>query len=160
MAATMPPAGAEAPDFELRDQRGEVVRLRDFRGRWVVLYFYPKDDTPGCTKEACSFRDHHSGLEAAGAVVLGVSGDSEQSHQKFADKYSLPFTLLQDPGHHVAKAYGAWGTKNRYGRTHEGILRSTFLIAPSGSIAHVWPRVRPERHAEEVLGWLRKQQSN
>ena len=147
-------ADTEAPDFTLKDQDGQRVSLRDLRGKWVVLYFYPKDDTPGCTKEACSFRDNHGQLQQRGAVVLGVSGDSEASHRKFADKYELPFPLLVDADHEVAKAYGAWGTKSNYGRTYEGVIRSTFVMGPDGRIAKVWPKVKPAEHGQEVLRWL------
>jgi len=151
---SMPPVDTEPPDFELKDQNGQTVRLRDLRGKWVVLYFYPKDDTSGCTKEACNFRDNHSALQARGAVVLGVSADTETSHQKFASKYDLPFPLLVDADHEVAKAYGAWGTKSMYGRSYEGIIRSTFIIGPDGRLAKVWPKVKPADHGQEVLTWL------
>jgi peroxiredoxin Q/BCP len=153
----MPVVGAEAPNFELKDQAGAGVRLRDLRGKWVVVYFYPKDDTPGCTKEACNFRDNYGAIQAAGATVLGISGDSEASHAKFAAKYELPFTLLVDSEDHgVAREYGAWGTKNMYGRTYEGVLRSTFIVGPDGRIAKVWPKVSPAAHGEEVLRWLKE----
>lgn len=153
---TRPPITADAPPFDLKDQAGEEVRLRDLKGRWVVLYFYPRDDTAGCTKEACSFRDNHAAIQATGATVLGVSGDSEASHEKFASKYNLPFQLLVDEDHSVARAYGAWGTKNMYGRQYEGVLRSTFIIGPDGKVAAVWPKVKPDGHGEEVLAWLRE----
>lgn len=156
---TMPDVEAEAPDFELKDQSGAEVTSRELKGRWVVLYFYPKDDTPGCTKEACNFRDNHGALTAKGAVVLGVSGDSEASHQKFQAKYELPFQLLADPGNVVARAYGAWGTKQNYGKTYEGIIRSTFIIGPGGRVAKVWKRVKPDAHGQEVLTWLEKNTS-
>ncbi len=151
---TMPAVETEAPPFKLKDQSGAEVDSRSLKGKWVVLYFYPKDDTPGCTKEACNFRDNYGAIQAKGAVVLGVSGDSEASHQKFQAKYELPFQLLADPGHEVARAYGAWGTKQNYGRTYEGIIRSTFIIGPDGRIAKVWKRVKPDAHGEEVLKWL------
>lgn len=151
--ATLEP-GAPAPLFTLPDQDGKPVSLADFAGRWVVLYFYPKDDTPGCTKEACSFRDSYGALQAKGAVVLGVSGDSATSHRKFADKYGLPFPLLADTDHEVARAYGAWGTKRMYGKEYEGLIRSTVVIDREGKVAHVWPKVKPEGHGEEVLAWL------
>jgi peroxiredoxin Q/BCP len=151
---TMPAVGTEAPAFALRDQAGATVDSRNLKGSWVVLYFYPKDDTPGCTKEACNFRDNHGALKARGAVVLGVSGDSEASHQKFQTKYELPFQLLSDPGNEVARAYGAWGTKHNYGKTYEGIIRSTFVIGPDGRVAKVWKRVKPDAHGQEVLAWL------
>lgn len=153
---TMPAVAADAPPFALKDQAGEEVRLRDLKGRWVVLYFYPKDDTAGCTKEACSFRDNYAAIQAGGATVLGISGDSEASHQKFAAKYNLPFRLLVDADHSVAQAYGAWGTKNMYGRQYEGVLRSTFIIGPDGKVAAVWPKVKPEGHGDEVLAWLQE----
>jgi peroxiredoxin Q/BCP len=151
---TMPAIETEAPPFALKDQSGAEVASRDLKGKWVVLYFYPKDDTPGCTKEACNFRDNHGAIQAKGAVVLGVSGDSEASHQKFRQKYELPFQLLADPGNEVARAYGAWGTKQNYGKTYEGIIRSTFIIGPDGRVAKVWKRVKPDAHGAEVLKWL------
>ncbi len=156
---TMPTVETEAPPFELRNQSGATVDSRTLKGRWVVLYFYPKDDTPGCTKEACNFRDNYGALKANGAVVLGVSGDSEASHQKFRQKYELPFQLLSDPGNVVARAYGAWGTKQNYGKTYEGIIRSTFIIGPDGRVAKVWKRVKPDAHGEEVLTWLSRNAS-
>ncbi len=151
---SMPEVGAAAPAFSLPDQDGNTVSLADFAGKWVVLYFYPKDDTPGCTKEACSFRDRHAELQAKGAVVLGVSGDSSASHRKFADKYSLPFPLLADTEHEVARAYGAWGTKKMYGKEYEGMIRSTVVIDPAGKVAKTWPKVKPDGHGDEVLAWL------
>jgi len=153
---TMPALTAEAPPFELKNQDGEVVRLRDLKGGWVVLYFYPKDDTSGCTREACSFRDNHDAIRATGATVLGISGDTEASHRKFAAKHNLPFQLLVDDDHAVARAYGAWGMKSMYGRQYEGVLRSTFIIDPAGRIAAVWPKVKPAGHGDEVLAWLRE----
>ena len=157
MATTLPAVDTEAPSFEAPDQHGKLVRLRDLRGEWIVLYFYPKDDTPGCTKEACNFRDNFGALKAAGATVLGVSGDSEASHQKFAEKYDLPFRLLVDDHEHgIARAYGAWGMKTNYGRTYEGLTRITFIISPQGRIAKVWPRVKPDGHGEQVLSWLKE----
>jgi peroxiredoxin Q/BCP len=122
--------GSTAPDFSLADQQGNIVRLSDFRGRWVVLYFYPKDMTPGCTQEACSFRDVHPDLQQEGAVVLGVSADDVQSHRKFTDKYELPFPLLADTDHTVSEAYGAWRKKHMYGKEFWGVDRITYLIAP------------------------------
>jgi peroxiredoxin Q/BCP len=124
--------------------------LEDYLGRWVVLYFYPKDDTPGCTKEACSFRDEKGNLEALGAVVLGVSADDVQSHARFHSKYALNFPLLSDPGKEVIRAYGAWGVKQLYGQVYEGVMRQTYLIDPAGRVARVWEKVRPEGHAAEV----------
>jgi thioredoxin-dependent peroxiredoxin len=151
----MPAAGAAAPDFEAVDQSGRAVRLKDLSGKWVVLYFYPKDDTPGCTKEACNLRDNYGSITALGAEVLGVSGDSQASHAKFAAKYELPFPLLVDAGNALARAYGAWGTKSMYGKTYEGVLRSTFVIDPEGKVANVWPKVKPDEHGDEVAEWLK-----
>lgn len=147
--------GKKAPAFSLKDQDGNTVKLADFAGKNVVLYFYPKDDTPGCTTEACNFRDEHSKLQKAGAVVLGVSPDSEARHAKFRAKYSLPFTLLADPEHEVAEKYGAWGEKSLYGKKYLGILRSTFLIGKDGKVAKVWPKVKVADHAAEVLEALK-----
>ena len=124
--------------------------LSDFKGKAVVLYFYPKDDTPGCTQEACDFRDEYSALKKAGAVVLGVSPDDAKSHGKFAGKFKLPFPLLADTDHSVALAYGAWAEKSMYGRKYMGIVRSTFLIGPDGAVARVWPKVKVKGHVEEV----------
>jgi peroxiredoxin Q/BCP len=149
-----PQPGNQAPNFQLPDQTGKTVSLSQLAGKNVVLYFYPKDDTPGCTVEACNFRDEHSALEKAGAVVLGVSPDGMKSHQKFATKYSLPFTLLSDAEHKVAEAYGAWGEKVNYGRTYMGIIRSTVLIDPKGKVKHVWPKVKVKDHVSEVLSVL------
>ncbi|MGK2964502.1 MAG: thioredoxin-dependent thiol peroxidase [Tepidiformaceae bacterium] len=155
MAATeMISEGSPAPRFSLPDQSGEAVSLESLAGKWVVLYFYPKDDTPGCTREACNFRDNYGALKAAGAVVLGVSGDSSASHSKFATKYDLPFQLLVDEGNEVARAFGAWGEKKNYGKTYEGIIRSTFIIGPDGVVAKRWARVKPDAHGEEVLKWI------
>ncbi|HEY7778847.1 MAG TPA: thioredoxin-dependent thiol peroxidase [Ktedonobacterales bacterium] len=151
----VPQAGALAPDFELPDADGNRVSLASLRGRYVVLYFYPKDDTPGCTTEACGFRDAWGELQRLGIVVLGVSADTSGSHRHFADKYSLPFTLLADEGPVVARRYGVWVRKNMYGREYEGVARTTFLIGPDGHIAHVWERVKPDGHAEEVLAYVR-----
>ncbi len=156
MATTMPALDSEAPDFELHDHTGATVRLADLRGQWVVLYFYPKDDTPGCTTEACSFRDSWSALRDAGAVVLGVSPDTAASHQKFAAKYELPFPLLVDSANHdTARAYGAWGMKRNYGKEYVGLIRSTFVINPQGRVAKVWAKVTTAGHGEKVLEWLR-----
>jgi peroxiredoxin Q/BCP len=146
----MPEVGDRAPAFTLPDQSGEPVKLSDFKGKAVVLYFYPKDDTPGCTREACSFRDEHSALVKAGAVVLGVSPDSTASHQKFAGKFKLPFPLLADTDHTVSEKYGAWGAKSLYGRKFMGITRSTFLIGKDGNVARVWPKVKVDGHVDEV----------
>ena len=144
-------SGIQAPDFSLPDEKNLPRRLSDFRGRPVVLYFYPKDDTPGCTTEACSFRDDYSAYEKANLVVLGVSPDSPQSHAKFKDKYSLPFPLLADDGHKVCDEYGVWGPKKFVGREYEGVLRTTFLIDSNGRIAKVFENVRPSEHSAEVL---------
>jgi thioredoxin-dependent peroxiredoxin len=143
--------GQEAPDFELASDTGERVRLSQFRGRPVVLYFYPKDDTPGCTAQACGIRDSYDDFEQRGAVVLGVSPDEESSHVKFKQKYGLPFTLLADPDHEVAEQYGVWGERKYMGKTYMGIERSTFLIDEDGRIAKVMRRVKPDTHTERVL---------
>ena len=154
--ATALTEGQPAPEFTAETDRGETVSLSDFAGKHVVLYFYPKDDTPGCTTEACNFRDNLSPLEAEDAAVLGISLDSVQSHQKFRDKFQLPFRLLADPEHRVADAYGVYGRKTFMGREYMGVDRATFLIGPDGTLEKVWPKVRPEGHAEEVLAWLRE----
>jgi peroxiredoxin Q/BCP len=146
--------GQEAPDFELPSDSGELVRLSDLRGSPVVLYFYPRDDTPGCTAQACGLRDAYAELREKGAVVLGVSPDSEASHARFKQKYELPFTLLADPDHAVAEQYGAWGEKKFAGRTYEGVLRSTFVIDPEGKVAKAMPKVDPKTHADDVLAAL------
>jgi thioredoxin-dependent peroxiredoxin len=143
--------GDKAPGFSTRDADGKIVKLADFRGENVVLYFYPKDDTPGCTKEACSFRDSFSELKRRAIKVLGVSPDSEASHKKFAAKYELPFTLLSDTDHAVADAYGTYGQKKFMGRTYMGINRTTFLIDKNGKIKKIFAKVKPEAHAEEVI---------
>jgi len=148
-------AGKAAPDFSLEASNGKTVSLGDFAGKWVVLYFYPKDDTPGCTREACSFRDYHKRLEAQGAVVLGVSADDLKAHDKFIHKYDLPFLLLSDPDHAVASKYGVWKEKNMYGKKVMGIERSTFLIDPDGRIARAWRKVKVEGHVDEILDELR-----
>ena len=146
--------GQEAPDFELTSDAGERVRLSQFRGKPVVLYFYPRDDTPGCTAQACGIRDSYDDFEQRGAVVLGVSPDKESSHVKFKQKYGLPFTLLADPEHEVAEQYGVWVEKKYAGKTYWGVERSTFLIDEEGRIARVMRRVKPDTHAELVLGAL------
>jgi peroxiredoxin Q/BCP len=155
MAARRLQAGDPAPAFSLTAGDGREVRLTDLAGRWVVLYFYPKDDTPGCTKEACAFRDSRAAFAKTGAVVLGVSGDDAASHQRFAAKYDLTFPLLSDPGFAVAKRYGAYKQKWLYGRSFLGIERSTFVIDPQGRLAAVFPRVQVNGHAEAVLEALR-----
>jgi thioredoxin-dependent peroxiredoxin len=146
--------GQAAPDFVLRSDEGKEVRLSALRGQPVVLYFYPKDDTPGCTREACSFRDRKADLAAHGAAVLGVSPDDVASHGKFRDKYSLNFPLLADADHQVALAYGAWREKNMYGKKSMGIQRSTFLIDAAGKVRKVWKRVEVDGHDEAVLAAL------
>lgn len=147
-------ASIDAPDFELLDESGTPRRLSDFRGKPVVLYFYPKDDTPGCTKEACSFRDDYSVYAEAGVVILGVSPDSPKSHAKFKQKYNLPFTLLADEDHTVCELYGTWGRKKFMGREYDGVLRTTFLIGADGKILRVFPEVKPDGHSKEVLAAL------
>ena len=143
--------GDAAPDFTARDAEGNEVKLADLRGQKVVLYFYPKDDTPGCTKEACSFRDAHDVYGEKGIKVLGVSTDDEASHQKFASKYSLPFTLLADTDHSISDAYGVYGEKSYMGKTYMGVTRKTFLIDEQGNLKKVFDKVNVEQHADEVL---------
>jgi thioredoxin-dependent peroxiredoxin len=152
--AEMPSQGSAAPDFQLQDQDGADVRLQDHRGRKVVLYFYPKDDTSGCTLQACALRDRTPELVAKGAVVLGVSPDSPRSHTKFREKYDLPFTLLADEDHQVAEAYGVWKEKSMYGKKYWGNERTTFVIDEDGRIAHVLPKVKPQEHADQILELL------
>ena len=147
----MPKEGTTAPAFKTTDQNGESVSLKDLRGQKVVLYFYPKDDTPGCTKEACSFRDAYSKFKKQDITVLGVSPDKEASHQKFVTKYQLPFTLLADTDHSIAESYGVWGEKKFMGRTYMGVHRTTFLIDEKGKIRKIFEKVKPEDHASEVL---------
>ena len=147
--------GIMAPDFTLPADGGGEVSLSDYRGKKVVLYFYPKDNTPGCTTEACNFRDDYSQIIAAGAAVLGVSPDSIRSHGKFKLKLSLPFALLSDPDHKVAAMYGAWGEKKMFGKTTMGIIRSTFIIDEEGKIIKVFPKVRVKNHSQQVLDVLR-----
>lgn len=146
--------GEQAPDFELASDAGERVRLSDLRGKPVVLYFYPRDDTPGCTKEACAFRDAYGEFEERGAVLLGVSPDDEASHARFREKYSLPFTLLADLEHEAAEAYGAWREKKNYGKTYWGVHRSTFVIGADGTIVRAMYGVKPDGHPEQVLAAL------
>jgi thioredoxin-dependent peroxiredoxin len=148
--------GVAAPDFSLLDETGSSRKLSDYRGKTVVLYFYPKDDTPGCTKEACAFRDDYSDYERAGVVILGVSPDSPKSHTKFKEKYQLPFTLLADEAHEVANLYGVWGPKQYMGRSYEGVLRTTFLIGEDGSVQKVFENVRPAEHSQEILSAMKK----
>jgi peroxiredoxin Q/BCP len=148
--------GKKAPAFTLSDAQGKSVSLDDFAGRNVVLYFYPKDDTPGCTKEACGFRDHWKDIQKSGTVVLGVSADSGESHQKFATKYKLPFTLLSDPDRKVMKTYGAYGEKMMYGKKTTGTIRSTVWIGPDGIVRKHWSRVADAaKHPDQVLEALR-----
>jgi peroxiredoxin Q/BCP len=148
--------GQKAPDFTARDQDGKTVTLGEYLGRKVILYFYPKDDTPGCTKEACAFRDNFPNFSETGVEVLGVSVDSEKAHRKFADKYQLPFRLVSDEGKGIVEAYGVWGMKKFMGREYMGTNRVTYLIDEKGNIEQVWPKVKPETHATEVLEWLQK----
>ena len=143
--------GTVAPNFAAKDANGETVRLKDMRGQKVVLYFYPKDDTPGCTKEACSFRDAFADFKKRNIRVLGVSTDGEASHKKFVAKYKLPFTLLSDPDHSIADAYGVYGEKKFMGRTYLGVKRITFLIDEKGKVKKVFEKVKPEEHARDVL---------
>jgi peroxiredoxin Q/BCP len=151
--------GHPAPAFLLPDQSGKTHQLKDYRGRWVVLYFYPRDNTPGCTKQACQFRDANTPLERAGAVVLGVSPDDQTSHAKFRGKYDLPFDLLADAERQVCQAYGVWQEKTLYGRKHMGVVRTTYLIDPKGNVAHRWDKVKVAQHDEHVLEQLAKPQS-
>jgi thioredoxin-dependent peroxiredoxin len=146
--------GDQAPDFTLRSDAGEAVTLSSLRGRPVVLYFYPKDDTPGCTTQACGIRDAWGEFERAGAVVLGVSPDDERSHEKFRSKYDLPFTLLADTDHAVAEEYGVWGEKSYMGRNYFGVRRSTFVIAENGKVKKIFEKVKPATHADDVLAAL------
>ena len=146
--------GDKAPDFTLADQDGEQVSLGDYSGRTVVLYFYPKADTPGCTTQACGIRDRSGEYEQAGATVVGVSPDEPSSLRKFADKYSLDYTLLGDPDHSVAEAYGVWGEKKNYGKTYMGVQRATFIIDGDGTVVHVIPKASPKSHDDEVLAAL------
>ncbi len=150
-----PKAGDVAPDFRLPSTRGKEITLKEFRGKDVILYFYPKDDTPGCTAEACSFRDHESDLTKEHAVVLGVSADSLESHEKFRDKHNLNFPLLSDTTADVAKMYGVWKEKNMYGRRTWGVARTTYWIGADGRVKKVWKKVDTVRHADEVLEELR-----
>jgi thioredoxin-dependent peroxiredoxin len=151
---TMPEPGDQAPEVALPDENGTVHRLSDQRGRWTILYFYPTDDTPGCTTEACEFRDMNDTITERGADVWGVSPQGAASKRSFREKFGLPFRLLADEDHAVADAYGSWVEKNNYGRTYWGTARRTFLIDPEGRVARVWPKVKPEGHASEVLAAL------
>jgi thioredoxin-dependent peroxiredoxin len=146
--------GKPAPDFSLTSDEGMTVRLSELRGKPVVVYFYPKDDTAGCTAQACGIRDNYDAFGERGAVVLGISPDDESSHVKFKQKYGLPFTLLADPDHKVADAYGVWGERSMYGKKYMGIERSTFVIDPEGNVSKVMRRVKPDTHAQQVLDAL------
>ena len=148
--------GTQAPNFTLPDATGSPVSLSDLRGQPVVVYFYPRDDTPGCTTQACGIRDQWEEFERAGAQVLGISPDDVASHAKFRTKYDLPHTLLADPDGEVLRAWGAWGTKKMYGREYEGAIRSTVLVDAEGTVARVWPKVRPKDHADDVLAAVRE----
>jgi len=148
---SQPAVGATAPSFSAPDQSGKTVSLADFKGKTVILYFYPKDDTSGCTVEACSFRDEHKTFKKKGAVVIGVSPDNAKLHVKFIEKFELPFTLLSDSDHRVAEAYGVWVEKSMYGRKYMGMERSTFVIDPQGKIAAIYRKVKPAEHVAEVL---------
>ena len=147
--------GQKAPDFTSKDQNGNTVSLSQFAGQKVVLYFYPKDDTPGCTAEACDFRDNYQGLTAQGIVVLGVSVDDEKSHKKFVTKHSLPFTLLADTDHQIVTAYGVWGEKNMYGKTYMGTIRTTFIIDEKGIISHIIKKVDTQNSTAQLLELLK-----
>ena len=148
--------GKKAPAFNLKDQNGKAHALSQYAGKWTLLYFYPKDDTPGCTKEACMLRDNFPAFKKLGITVFGVSADDEKSHKKFEEKYELPFTLLSDIGHVVAEKYGAWGLKKFMGKEYDGMHRVSFLIDGEGKIAKVYEKVKPEMHAEEVLADLKE----
>jgi peroxiredoxin Q/BCP len=150
-------AHSPAPDFSLPDQLGTTHKLSDYRGKPVLLYFYPKDNTSGCTTEACNFRDDYSAYQEAGVVVIGVSPDSPKSHTSFVLKFDLPFTLLADEEHQVCELYGVWGKKSMYGKEYYGVLRTTFLISPEGTIQKVWEKVKPAEHSQEVLAFLAAQ---
>jgi peroxiredoxin Q/BCP len=148
-------SGDDAPPFCLPDQDGAKVCLDEFSGRWLVLYFYPKDNTSGCTREALDFTERHEAFRALGVEVLGISPDSPKSHQKFREKHSLSVRLLSDPDHRVLSAYGAWGAKKMYGKEYQGVLRSTAIVDPEGKIARIWKNVRVKGHVEEVGGELK-----
>jgi peroxiredoxin Q/BCP len=154
-----PEAGDVAPDVALHDQTGTIHHLAEQRGRWTILYFYPADDTPGCTTEACQFRDLNETYAGTGADVWGVSPDNASSHRRFREKFDLPFTLLSDVDHDVATRYGAWAEKTNYGKTYMGIVRSSYLIDPEGRIARAWPKVKADGHAAEVLTALEEERT-
>jgi thioredoxin-dependent peroxiredoxin len=151
---SIPEAGDLAPEIALPDETGAVHRLADQRGRWTIVYFYPKDDTPGCTVEACEFRDANETIHERGADVWGISPQGAQSKKAFREKFGLPFLLLADADHAIAEAYGSWVEKQNYGKTYMGVARTTFLVDPDGRIARTWPKVRPEGHAAEVIAAL------
>lgn len=151
----MPKVGVTAPEIELSDQKGKVHTLSDYRGKWVLVYFYPKDDTPGCTRQACAIRDEFPTFKKMNVWVLGISVDSEKSHQKFAEKFNLPFTLLADLEKEVVKKYGVWSKKKFMGREYLGTLRTSFLIDPKGVVAKVYEKVKPDIHVEEILNDLK-----
>jgi len=146
-----PSINKPAPAFTAKNQNDQVVSLADFAGKTVILYFYPKDDTPGCTTQACGLRDTFAEILATGAVLLGVSPDSPASHRKFIDKYSLPFDLLADEDHAIAEAYGVWVEKSMYGKKYFGVERSTFIIGPDGQLQHIFAKVKPAAHSDQVL---------
>lgn len=150
----IPQEGKPAPVFELADETGKVHKLADYAGKKIVLYFYPKDDTPGCTTEACNFRDDFSAYVKAGVVILGVSPDSVKSHAKFKEKHGLPFPLLADEGHKVSEAYGVWGRKKMMGREYDGVFRTTFVIDEQGKVLKVFENVKPPEHSKEILALL------
>lgn len=152
MAATKElKVGDKAPAFSLKNTDGKTVKLSDFKGKKVVIYFYPRDMTPGCTVEACGFRDDYAQLKKRSVEILGVSGDDQASHQKFTEKYSLPFTLLSDPDHTMMEKYGAWGEKSMYGKKFMGILRITYVIDEEGKIAHIFKKVKTDTHSQDVI---------
>jgi thioredoxin-dependent peroxiredoxin len=150
----MPDVGSKAPAFSLENQDGKKVSLKDFEGKWVVLYFYPKDNTPGCTTEACEFTDTMPNFKKLKAVILGVSPDSVKSHQNFIAKQNLGITLLSDPDHRILEKYGVWQLKKNYGREYYGVVRTTFLINPNSRIEHIWEKVKAKGHAEAVQDFL------
>ncbi|MBL8189533.1 MAG: thioredoxin-dependent thiol peroxidase [Acidobacteria bacterium] len=152
--STLLNVGAKAPAFSLKNTEGKTVKLSDLKGKKVVLYFYPKDMTPGCTVEACGFRDDYAQLKKRGVEVIGVSGDDQKSHQKFTEKYSLPFTLLSDPTHEMMEKYGAWGEKSLYGRKYMGVLRITYIIDEEGRITHVFDKVKTATHSKDIIAAL------
>lgn len=156
--ANLPKVGAPAPAINLPDQNGKNQKLSDYKGKWVLIYFYPKDDTPGCTTEACTLRDNFPKFGKTGAVVLGISVDSIASHKKFADKYKLPFTLLADEDKKIVEKYGVWGEKSMYGRKYFGTNRTSFLVDPDGKIVRIYEKVKPAEHAEQVLNDLKELQ--